>query len=55
MVALKGGLRKQAIERRLLVPFTIALCNTLLYLLLLKICKAKDSNFPHHEANRNSN
>lgn len=38
-VALRGGFRKQARERRLEVPFTAALCSTLLYFVLLKTCK----------------
>ena len=37
-VALKGGFKKQASDNRFDVPFTAALCNTLLYRILLNTC-----------------
>lgn len=40
-VALKGGFKKQARDRRFENPFTAALCKTLLYLVLLRTCKIK--------------
>ena len=39
-VALKGGFKKQARDRRFENPFTAALCKTLLYLVLLRTCKS---------------
>lgn len=43
-VALKGGFKKQARDRRFETPFTAALCKTLLYLVLLRTCKSKNSH-----------
>ena len=46
-VALKGGFKKQARDRRFENPFTAALCKTLLYLVLLRTCKSENN---HHRS-----